>query len=413
VTDQQPSRPSEGFGSRIGDQAWLVAGVWLIFLAFPVISIWNDDLGLTRQLLGTAALAAYAAVYLIGFVDAQRWFRAQRGCHPSGDGPLVVAPRRYFYLAGMAFLLLLAYLATNFGVLGAASFIVAFAVFNLTWVGVAAVTVATIGSVVLVPALVGEPVLGLLFGGICLMVLLIAGFSRLFDENQLEQAKLETDLAVSEERSRLARDVHDVIGHNLTATILKVELSRKLLEGVEGASAEQQARLERGRRELEELEAISRRSLAEIRATISGIRTADLVDELDAARAVLADAGVAARISSETAALGDGERATLAWVVREAVTNVVRHAEASECHIDVGSAVIDHEPVLLRIVDDGVGFTGHEANGLRGLRERLEASGLTLRVTAGPTGTEAGRPGTDLRVLRAEPDAQPNSEVVL
>jgi two-component system sensor histidine kinase DesK len=132
-----------------------------------------------------------------------------------------------------------------------------------------------------------------------------------------------------------------------------------------------------------DIEEVGRRALAEIREAVNGYREAGLTAELSRARAALAAAGVEAFVRRTADSLPGPADALLAWVVREAVTNVVRHAAASECeialHRDAGT---DNDVVTLTVSDDGRGAAASFGNGLTGLAERLSAVGGTL--TAGP-----------------------------
>ena len=122
------------------------------------------------------------------------------------------------------------------------------------------------------------------------------------------------------------------------------------------------------------IQQLSRQALAEIRATVGGLRVARLDDELEAARSALGGAGIRAELPAGPQDVDPRHRTVLAWVLREAVTNVVRHSDASSCRVELASNV-------LRVVDDGRGLGNHPVgNGLRGVRERVEAAGGTLRV---------------------------------
>ena len=227
---------------------------------------------------------------------------------------------------------------------------------------------------------------------------------RAFEGHQFDQAHLRTRLALSDERTRVARDVHDVLGHSLTAVILKVELCQRLLAEQGSNETADRERVEACRQQLAELDSISRRALAEIRSTVGGLRTTDVANEVTAARTVLADAGVELLVTGDVADIIDGHRPMLAWVVREAVTNVVRHAGAERCHIELAPAP---PSVLLRVSDDGVGLepSTSEGNGLRGLRERVASAGGTLRIESpaiDPVGADsngvASNAGTTIEV---------------
>jgi two-component system sensor histidine kinase DesK len=174
-------------------------------------------------------------------------------------------------------------------------------------------------------------------------------------------------LARVAERERIARDLHDVLGHTLSVVILKSELASKLIAHDP----------ERAASEIRDVEQISRQALAEVRQTIGGYRAGGLEEELSRAASTLKTAGVVAECQSVPMSLSPAQETVLALAVREAVTNVVRHAHAKRCRLRL-------EPVdgncLLEIQDDGSGGgSAAEGNGIRGMRERVEALGGSLR----------------------------------
>jgi two-component system sensor histidine kinase DesK len=236
---------------------------------------------------------------------------------------------------------------------------------------------------------------------LALIVVAVGGAAvlvRLFQGYQFDQAHLRTGLAIGDERTRVARDVHDVLGHSVTAAILKVELCQRLLDGVDADSEAGRARLEQCRHHLADLESISRGALAEIRSTVGGLRATDLADEVTAARTVLADADVDLLVTGDMADIPERHRPMLAWVAREAVTNIVRHAKAERCHIELAPGSVS-EGILLRVTDDGVGLgTAEEGNGLRGLRERVAASGARVHIEAADTPADTKASGTRIEV---------------
>ncbi|TNM64177.1 sensor histidine kinase [Streptomyces sp. NP160] len=182
-------------------------------------------------------------------------------------------------------------------------------------------------------------------------------------------------LAVAEERLRFARDLHDVVGRDLSAIALKSEVVARLAErGRPEAVAEALAVRE-----------LAQSSLAEVRAVVRGHRRADLLTELAGARALLASAEVACEVRVEdatAAALPAPVQEALAWALREAVTNVVRHGHARTCAVSL--AVVGGAAVLVVRNDDGAapseGRALRPGAGLSGLRERLEARGGSLDV---------------------------------
>ncbi|MEO6090691.1 MAG: sensor histidine kinase, partial [Umezawaea sp.] len=208
----------------------------------------------------------------------------------------------------------------------------------------------------------------------------IAEAARARDHTELRMANARIEhLATVSERERIARDLHDLLGHSLTAVVMRAQLVKELVD-VDPV---------RARAEVLEIERTAREALTEVRATVSGWRQASLEAELDVARGTLASSGVELHVrrDPDLALVGSTEHA-LALAVREAITNVARHARARTCH--VGVHAVDGE---LRVVvaDDGVGGQGADGNGLSGMRERIAAlGGRVLRTgTAGTTVTIA------------------------
>ncbi len=172
-------------------------------------------------------------------------------------------------------------------------------------------------------------------------------------------------LAKVAERERIARDLHDVLGHTLSVIILKSELAGKLIDRDPV----------RARAEIADVEQTSRAALAEVRSTIRGYHAHSLEAEIKSARATLETAGVSVRTDSEEVALSPAQESVVALVVREAVTNIVRHANAVHCQLKLAPS---DGNCILEIHDDGRGGHQEEGNGLRGMRERIEALGGTI-----------------------------------
>ncbi|SPT52663.1 Sensor histidine kinase desK [Actinomyces bovis] len=197
----------------------------------------------------------------------------------------------------------------------------------------------------------------------------------------------EVELATSEQREEIGRDVHDILGHTLTVLTLKAEVAQRLVRG----------QPDQAEAELTEIIELSRSALADVRATVTRLRTPDLASQLEASRTAFAAAGVEAVFKGAAAAVPAEQRQTLAWALREATTNVIRHAAASRVQVWLG-------PGLLRVVDDGVGLpagsSGAESNGLRGLRERVTASDGQVVITSpvDGAGADPARPGCCLEV---------------
>jgi two-component system sensor histidine kinase DesK len=184
---------------------------------------------------------------------------------------------------------------------------------------------------------------------------------------QLRKADEEIEhLAKVAERERIARDLHDVLGHTLSVITLKSELAGKLIDRDP----------QRAGKEIREVEEISRHALSEVRDAIRGYRSKGLAAELAQAKCTLETAGLTVQCDAATTMkLPAMQESVLSLVVREAVTNVVRHAQAHTCRLRLDQ---QNGSCRLEIHDDGLGgFTG-EGNGLRGMRERVEMLGGTL-----------------------------------
>ncbi|MBL3665203.1 sensor histidine kinase [Streptomyces sp. M2CJ-2] len=194
---------------------------------------------------------------------------------------------------------------------------------------------------------------------------------------ELDEAReTRTRLAVAEERLRFGRDLHDVMGRNLAVIALKSELAVQLAQRERPEAVTQMVEVQR----------LAHEAQREVREVVRGYREADLGSELAGARGVLDAAGIDCTVTGSTTGLPAQVQSALGWVVREAVTNVLRHGDARRCV--VGIRVLKGQTVrtVLTVENDGVPENGGSGRGtgLVGLRERLAEIGGTLR--AGPTG---------------------------
>jgi two-component system sensor histidine kinase DesK len=187
-------------------------------------------------------------------------------------------------------------------------------------------------------------------------------------DEKLKLANQEIEhIAKVAERERIARDLHDVLGHTLSLITLKSELARKLVDRDP----------ERAKQEMQDVENASRAALSDVREAIRGYRSDGIFAELARARAALETAGVSVECDADTVQLSPMQESVLSLALREAVTNVVRHAEARRCNVSLKR---NQSLCTLEVADDGCGAAGPEGNGLRGMRERLEALGGSLRL---------------------------------
>jgi two-component system sensor histidine kinase DesK len=186
-------------------------------------------------------------------------------------------------------------------------------------------------------------------------------------------------LAKVAERERIARDLHDVLGHTLSLIIVKSALAAKLLEKY----TQTPGPLSKVKEEIGDIEKASREAMAEIRSTLRGYSTYKINEEIQRAKGALGSAGIHAESETAEISMSPTQESVVALIMREAVTNVVRHAHARTCCLRLGT---NNGNCILEIQDDGRGGAQDEGNGLRGMRERIEALGGTL-VRDTSTGT--------------------------
>jgi two-component system sensor histidine kinase DesK len=186
--------------------------------------------------------------------------------------------------------------------------------------------------------------------------------NRALDEARAEVASL----AAEGERNRIARDLHDLLGHSLTTITVKSALASRLAEQDPPRAAT----------EIAEIEKLARAALTDVRAAVSNYRTVTLATELATAQEVLRAAGIAARVLSPTDVVNADLQELFGWVVREGTTNVVRHSRASQCEITLAPRTIAIFDDGLAIADAGMSITDSVGGtGLRGLQERVAAAG--------------------------------------
>ncbi len=183
-------------------------------------------------------------------------------------------------------------------------------------------------------------------------------------------------LAVSEERLRFARDLHDLLGHSLSLIAIKSELAGRLVLSSP----------ERAATEIGDVESVARAALQEVRAAVAGYRAATLADELDSAREILDAAGVALTCDWACGPLPLDVERVLAWIVREGMTNVIKHSRARHCLVRL---VLDADSACISVENDGPAAADPPASGgtgLIGLSERVDEAGGRFTAAALPTG---------------------------
>ena len=353
----QPLGPAEAARLRInGRQRWILGALASqVFVVSAYVAILTSGLPPLAIAGYCALLLAFSATYIFvagRFIVSTMWHRI-----------LVVA--------GLLLLTL-----PQFAVLGVDA--------SSLWifVGVAggilfparvamAVAVVLAAVMLVLDAVAGEPLsweLALTLIALTAFMVGFAGNIRLNIELRRTREQLAV-AAVAAERERIGRDLHDILGHSLTAIAVKAGLARRLLDRDPVAAAA----------EIGDVEQLAREALKDVRATASGYREVSLAGELSVAASVLRAAGIRAELPSAVDGVDPADREIFGYVVREAVTNVVRHSGARTCRISLGERSIE-------IRDDGPDVAptvgSEQGSGLRGLTRRVAARGGTL--TAGP-----------------------------
>lgn len=342
---------ADSFWLRYG---WLLAAVWVVFLAFPVVSIAESGLAAPAQVTGYLLVAAFAAVYLGAF----HAFSSELGVSATGHRRARV-PFALLLLIAAASVPILGRDAVSFG-----PFIISYAAYLLStrtmWI--ANVVVLTITVAVVVP---GNKISNYIFllGLIGAMIVVNAVNTALI-RHSISADQLRMDYALLEAQDRMARDVHDVLGHSLTAVGLKAELAERLLDSDPEAA----------RAELVHIRLLTAEALESIRATVGGLRSTTLAEELATMRAALDDAHIKTVLVGNPQTLDPMRSTALSWILREAVTNVLRHAHATTCWIRLTDS-------SLSIDDDGDSLgASRPGHGIRGMRERARLAGADCGV---------------------------------
>ncbi|MEU0201836.1 MULTISPECIES: histidine kinase [unclassified Streptomyces] len=348
---------------RVVKSLW--TGIWLVYLSAPVSDLLHGGHGTGVRILGWLGLAAFVTWYMLLV------FRTGRGeRNPVVLGSLGVLAAQSTLLAltlGREWLVLFVYVSIASGAAlppRLARWTIPAACALLTAVAFATHDGLGYLSGLLIPALLG----GFAMTGVRELVRTTIALR--------EARATVAQLAANEERLRLARDLHDLLGHSLSLITLKSELAGRMLPGQPEKAAQQVA----------DIEQVSRQALVDVREAVTGYRRPRLNAELAGARVALAAAGVTAELPVEPGLTGVPEESesALAWALREAVTNVVRHSGARRCTVELlHRQTLDGPMLELTVEDNGSGGPGDgHGNGLTGLAERLAKAGGTLE--AGP-----------------------------
>jgi two-component system sensor histidine kinase DesK len=294
------------------------------------------------------------------------YFKAYRSSANRSSGALVIACM--LAIAGLGYLLLPFNAFANTYLIYAVAFaahIGGSLAYRLSWIAV------MLGGLLVEIVVIGYPIF--IFAITAIMAIAVFFGNYFFNENTRKRAELELShdevrrLAALAERERIGRDLHDLLGHTLSLIALKSELAGKLLDRDALAA----------RREIDEVTRVARDALSQVRRAVTGIRAAGLAAELASAKLLLESDDVIFRYTLADIALPVELETVFALTVREAVTNIQRHARARRAEVlleNLGGHAI------LRINDDGRGSAVVPGNGLCGMRERIEALGGSLRI---------------------------------
>jgi two-component system sensor histidine kinase DesK len=362
-----------------GANRWRIfSGVWLVYLLPGFATAWTDHTGADRW-LRLVLLAAFGYVYVDPIARAltgqARWLRW-------------AAPAALFGLC-LALLALVGADALGTVVYVSVSVIVLWP-FRIG-LPVAAVLTLLVGLASTVVPSWADTDTWSVAGSVALGSLAAFGFQALIRRTwELRAAQQEVSrLAAERERMRIARDLHDLLGHSLTAAAVKAQLAGRLV-GRDSPEDRARAAIEIG-----DVERLTRQVLADVRAAVAGYREVSLAVELATAREVLGAAGIAADLPRAVDEVPAGRRELFGWVVREGITNAVRHSHASRVTIRVTATSVE-------VLDDGRGVDAARppGSGLAGLTERAAAAGGRLEA-----GQRAG--GGYRLALTVAPDALP------
>ncbi|MEU0220846.1 histidine kinase [Streptomyces sp. NPDC006265] len=364
---------------RVVKSLW--TGIWLVYLGAPVSDLLHGGHSTGVRILGWLGLAAFVAWYM---VLVFRTGRGERNGLVLGSLGVLAAQSTLLALTlGREWLVLFVYVSIASGAalpLRMARWTIPGACALLTAVAFAVPDGHSYLAGLLIPALLG----GFAMTGVRELVRTTIALR--------EARATVAQLAANEERLRLARDLHDLLGHSLSLITLKSELAGRMLPGRPDEAAQQVA----------DIEQVSRQALVDVREAVTGYRRPRLHAELAGARAALTAAGVTPALPGEPDLDGVPEESesALAWALREAVTNVVRHSGARRCTVELLCRQTLDGPVLeLTVEDNGSGGAGTgQGNGLAGLTERLTKAGGAL---------EAGPLKSGFRLVARVPTAGP------
>ena len=316
------------------------ATVWVLFLALPIIQLFLGSFAWWQRLLGLTGVLGFIAGYVWAFSTPDN--RASSVGVPPIGLPTRVLLRE---LAVQTFFTVLTLPALGWWTVCFFPFFCSLILFSTTLRrGIPTVVMAT-GLLVAASLLWNThpdshwQVLGISLTEVPIVI------ARIAVELQERRTAAERELALVSQREALGRDVHDILGHSLTVLTLKAEVARRLIEH-------------------------------DVRSTVTRLRSPDLASQVEATRTALSAAQIDMEMLGSAQDIPERQRALMAWALREATTNIVRHARATNVTVHLA-------PGMLRVSDDGVGLAGDQpGNGLEGLRSRFEQEGGSLTIVS-------------------------------
>jgi two-component system, NarL family, sensor histidine kinase DesK len=356
----------------VQNKVWIYA-FGLVFLLFAIVAIPDDDPSRAELAWRILLVVVIAVGYL-----ATAWV---------ADCSLRT---RWLYIGGYVGVLLLSYPTWGWSLVGYGAYVAIMMATLLPW-RQSRIAVVVLGLLIAatIPFGGGETAVYISVVAAGMGLATGAGMEAGAAQGRAQRAEQRVaTLSVAAERERIGRDLHDILGHSLTAISIKAGLAARLVD-LDPAAAKAQ---------IAEIEQVSRQALADVRTTASGMHEVRLATEIASARSVLLAAGIESRMPSALPPLRDGLSELMGYVVREAVTNVVRHSRAEVCAIVVESTAVE-------VRDDGRGLPSgvRSGSGLVGLRRRVEDAGGTLQVGAGEDGGTVVRADFSASALVATP----------
>ncbi len=369
-----PANPSESAGR-------VAAVAFAALLFFPIKDLFDSHVSALRMGLALAGVAVFFVVYLWRLVF----------------GPMTPRPSRASWISlAVASAVVVALVVGDSPERWAPLFIFVSAVIGvrvgLPWAayGIAACTVLSAAALVSTAPI--ENALAIAVQTLAVGAFTVGMRKLRATINELQEAREQlARLAVTEERLRFARDLHDLLGQSLSVIALKADYAGRLLP----------AEAERAAKEVADIDTVARQALTEVRDAVSGYRQPTVAEAIVAGRAALDAAGIDTTYDIAPVALPPVLDTVLAWALREAITNVIRHSRAQHCWIQVTAGLVE---AAAEIIDDGIGgpgeplagsvtaltvdetLPGWAGNGLVGLAERVRALHGRLEVAARPEG---------------------------